>query len=294
MEYQEKTDKLVNGIKQYSDQIGGFAAVYGDMVASCDGVGTKILLAKQAYKKFQRPLNSIGIDCVAMVVNDLICKGANPQFFLDYFAADYIREWEFEQVLAGIHEGCSQAGMELIGGETAELDKVIAYDAFDVCGFGVGRVNYPLPRNIQKGDCVIGLYSTGFHSNGYSLIRKHVDVLKADEELVNKLLEPTKIYVDDIDKIKKLGITINALAHITGGGWDNIYRVLPEGTSIDWVGNEYPYYKPLFKWIEEKANLTYKQMFSTFNCGIGMMVVIPNDHLKRMTGNNWIFLGSII
>ncbi len=293
MKYQAKTDKLVNGIKKYSDQIGGFAAVYGDMVASCDGVGTKILLAKQAYKKWDRPLNSIGIDCVAMVVNDLLCQGANPMFFLDYFAADYIREWEFKQVLAGIHKGCSQAGMELIGGETAELDKVIAYDAFDVCGFGVGRVNYPLPRNVQKGDAVIGYHSSGFHSNGYTLIRKYFSPLDQEGVLINQLLEPTKIYVNDIELVKKMGITINALAHITGGGFDNINRVLPEGLTVKYEHDGFYSHDNLFEWIQNKANLTMEEMRSTFNCGIGMMVVMPKDHVQRMTGNNWIFLGDI-
>ena len=128
--------KLIKEISKYSDQIGGFAGKYGNLVASCDGVGTKILLAQTAKKYHNRPLQSIGIDCVAMVVNDLLCKGAKPKFFLDYFAADRIREDEFYEILEGIHEGCVESEMELMGGETAELNGIITSDAFDVCGFG--------------------------------------------------------------------------------------------------------------------------------------------------------------
>ena len=138
--------KLIKEISKYSDQIGGFAGKYGNLVASCDGVGTKILLAQIASSFYSRPLQSIGIDCVAMVVNDLLCKGAKPDFFLDYYASDDLREQEFYQVLAGIQEGCEECDMKLLGGETAELNDIITIGNFDVCGFGVGTIIDELPK----------------------------------------------------------------------------------------------------------------------------------------------------
>ena len=137
----------IQEISKYSDQIGGFAGKCGNLIASCDGVGTKILLAQIARDYYKRPLQSIGIDCVAMVVNDLLCKGAVPKFFLDYYASDSLREDEFYQVLAGIQEGCEEAEIELIGGETAELKGIISEGTFDVCGFGVGTIIDELPKD---------------------------------------------------------------------------------------------------------------------------------------------------
>ena len=199
--------KLIKEISKYSDQIGGFAGKYGNLVASCDGVGTKILLAQTAKKYHNRPLQSIGIDCVAMVVNDLLCKGAKPKFFLDYFAADRIREDEFYYILEGIHEGCVESEMELMGGETAELNGIITSDAFDVCGFGVGFIVDELPKdNIVVGDSVIGLKSSGFHSNGFTIIRQSLMdqnymTTRSDEDMIDNFLEPTIIYVKDIELI---------------------------------------------------------------------------------------------
>ena len=166
--------KLIKGISKYSDQIGGFAGKHGNLIASCDGVGTKILLAQLAKKKFNRSLKTIGIDCVAMVVNDLLCSGGEPLFFLDYFCSAKINEEDFNEVLEGIYVGCQLTGMELIGGETAELPNIIEKNTFDVCGFGVGLKNDELPKsNMKVGDKIVGLPSSGFHSNGYTLLRKH-------------------------------------------------------------------------------------------------------------------------
>ena len=160
----ENEHKYIQEISKYSDQIGGFAGKYGNLVASCDGVGTKILLAQVAKNYHKRPLQSIGIDCVAMVVNDILCKGAVPKFFLDYYASDSLREDEFYQVLAGIQEGCEECEMELIGGETAELNDIITIGTFDVCGFGIGFIVDELPKdNIKVGDSVVGIESSGFH-----------------------------------------------------------------------------------------------------------------------------------
>ena len=304
--------KLIKEISKYSDQIGGFAGKYSsynkffrtDFVASCDGVGTKILLAQIARSYFSRPLQSIGIDCVAMVVNDLLCKGAMPRFFLDYFAADSLREHEFYEVLAGIQDGCEECEMELLGGETAELNGLISYGTFDVCGFGVGNIadGQELPKdNIKIGDSVVGLESSGFHSNGFTIIRQHTtkdrfndtrQVPPVDFEWLSFLLEPTKIYVNDILKIREIGsgmwneeeeIEIKALAHITGGGFKNVDRVLPNNLKVKYEREDVFYsHHQLFQWIQTKAEMTMEEMRNTFNCGIGMVMILSPEDAKRL------------
>ena len=229
----EKADRTVDYIKKYSDQIGGFGGVYGNLVASVDGIGTKILTAQYAQRRYQRDIATLGIDCVAMVVNDLICKGAKPLFFLDYYASSSIDEWSFYQILNGIHAGCEESGMKLLGGETAELNGVIEQGTFDVCGFGVGEITRELPKNVQKGDAVIGLFSDGLHSNGFSLINKAY-LNKYDKQFIETLLTPTKIYVQDIERLYEY-CDIHALAHITGGGLTNIDRVIPDGLSVKYL-----------------------------------------------------------
>jgi len=271
--------KLIKEISKYSDQIGGFAGKYGNLVASCDGVGTKILLAQTAKKYHNRPLQSIGIDCVAMVVNDLLCKGAKPKFFLDYFAADRIREDEFYEILEGIHEGCVESEMELMGGETAELNGIITSDAFDVCGFGVGFIVDELPKdNIVVGDSVIGLKSSGFHSNGFTIIRQSLMdqnymTTRSNEDMIDNFLEPTIIYVKDIELIRESGIKIKALAHITGGGLiGNLPRIIPKKLSIKLNLENLPK-DNLFSWFKNISKLSDYEMLSTFNCGIGMALL---------------------
>ena len=283
-----KNDKLVKSISHYSNQIGGFAAQHGDLIASCDGVGTKILLAQLAKKAFKRPLTTIGVECVAMVVNELLCGGCEPLFFLDYFCSANVNEEEFNEVLEGIYFGCSQAGMELIGGETAELPGIIEKDTFDVCGFGVGRITDKLPKTdtMKAGDIMVGLPSSGFHSNGYTVIRKQLRGI-IDKDFVDKLLEPTIIYKSEIDAIKKEGIEIKGLAHITGGGFNNVNRILPDNLYADIrlynpalnEQSEYRFFRhqELFKWIQKKAELTKKEMMETFNCGVGMVVIVPEN-----------------
>ena len=303
-----KNDKLVEGIKQYSKQIGGYAGEYAvpilpdpfgpsvleqKLVASCDGVGTKILLAQQAKKQYGRPLTSIGIDCVAMVVNDLLCNGCDPLFFLDYFCSADVNEEDFNEVLEGIHVGCQLAGMELIGGETAELPGIIEKDTFDVCGFGVGRVTdkLPIPNTMKAGDKIVGLPSSGFHSNGYTLIRQHIEV-NDEKDFIYSLLEPTIIYNSEINAIKKEGIEIKGLAHITGGGFNNVNRVLPNNLYANlrlYDQNETIFFRheKLFQWIQKEANLTKKEMMATFNCGVGMVVIVPDD-------SDWLHLSHIL
>ena len=304
--------KLIKEISKYSDQIGGFAAKYSsynkwfrtDFATSCDGVGTKILLAQIANSFYSRPLTSIGIDCVAMVVNDLLCKGAFPKYFLDYFATDSLNEHEFYEVLAGIQEGCEECNMELLGGETAELNGLISSGTFDVCGFGIGHMadGYELPKdNIKIGDSVVGLESSGFHSNGFTTIRKYTTDVDTHEpmgiEWLSFLLEPTKIYVNDILKIREIGsgtsftdskikeepIEIKALAHITGGGFENVNRVLPDNLTVMYDReDEFYSHHQLFQWIQTKAKMTMEEMRSTFNCGIGMVMILSPEDAKRL------------
>ncbi len=311
MNYDIKNDKLVKSISHYSDQIGGFAGRHENLIASCDGVGTKILLAQLAKKRYNRSVSSIGIDCVAMVVNDLLCKGAIPLFFLDYFASANVKEKDFNEILEGIHDGCKQSGMKLLGGETAELPGIIEKDTFDVCGFGVGQLptydyeNYPLPNkelprsDIKKGDVAIGLLSSGFHSNGFTLIRKYATQDKFNDDLstwLDQLLVPTKIYVNDIKELDQVGVDIKALAHITGGGFKNVKRVLPKTLCVKYTDREKYYaHKNLFQWIQKEASLTNSEMFQTFNCGIGMVVIISKKDIKKIenTDLDWVFLGKV-
>ena len=298
-----KNDKLVRSISHYSKQIGGFAARHGNLISSCDGVGTKILLAQLAKEKYGRSLSSVGIDCVAMVINDLLCNGCEPLFFLDYFCSANVNEEDYKEVLEGIYFGCSQVGIELVGGETAELPGIIEPNTFDVCGFGVGISMDPLPKdNMQAGDVVVGLPSTGFHSNGYTTIRKHTHNPPNDmdeKEFIYSLLEPTKIYKEELDALKEANIEIKGIAHITGGGHTNTKRILPKNLVCNYrlyhsvksgnKSNETRFFRHenLFQWIQTEENLTKKQMMKTFNCGVGMVVVVPED-------SEWQYLSNVL
>ena len=298
-----KNDKLVRSISHYSKQIGGFAARHGNLISSCDGVGTKILLAQLAKEKYGRSLSSVGIDCVAMVINDLLCNGCEPLFFLDYFCSANVNEEDYKEVLEGIYFGCSQVGIELVGGETAELPGIIEPNTFDVCGFGVGISMDPLPKdNMQAGDVVVGLPSTGFHSNGYTTIRKHAHNTPKDmdeKEFIYSLLEPTKIYKEELDALKEANIEIKGIAHITGGGHTNTKRILPKNLVCNYrlyhsvksgnKSNETRFFRHenLFQWIQTEENLTKKQMMKTFNCGVGMVVVVPVD-------SEWQYLSNVL
>ena len=304
-----KNNKLVRSISHYSKQIGGFAARHGNLIASCDGVGTKILLAQEAKKRYGRPLTSIGKDCVAMVINDLLCNGCEPLFFLDYFCSANVNEEDFKEVLDGIYFGCSEIGIELVGGETAELPGIIEKDTFDVCGFGVGISMDPLPKdNMQAGDVVVGLPSTGFHSNGYTMIREHAhktpknpagELIMDEKDFIYSLLEPTKVYKEELDALKEANIEIKGIAHITGGGHSNTKRILPKNLICNYrlyhselsgnKSNETRFFRheKLFQWIQKEANLTKKQMMKTFNCGVGMIVVVPED-------SEWQYLSNIL
>ena len=267
--------------------IGGFgglfdlkAAGFKDpiLVAATDGVGTKLKIAIETKK-----LSTIGIDLVAMCVNDLICQGAEPLIFLDYFATGKLKLENAEIIIGGIAKGCEVAGCALIGGETAEMPRMYHGEDFDLAGFSVGAIErgqeLPLPTNI--GDIIIGLSSNGIHSNGYSLVRKIVEkcgLQWSDEapfenkNLGDALLTPTKLYVKQCLELKNIE-GVKAFAHITGGGLtENILRALGEGQGIkiDLSTWNLP---PVFKWLSSAGSVSQDEMLKTFNCGIGMTVI---------------------
>lgn len=281
--------------------IGGFgglfdvkAAGFKDpvLVAANDGVGTKLKIAVEAGIH-----NTVGIDLVAMCVNDLIVQGAEPLFFLDYFACGKLDPKTAEQVIAGIAEGCKQAGAALIGGETAEMPGMYKDDDFDLAGFAVGAAERGelLPRNdIEPGDVLIGLASSGIHSNGFSLIRKLVETrqlgwkdaasFEPSKSLGEALLTPTRIYVKAA--LKAIGDTeaVKALAHITGGGLpENLPRVLPDGLGarIDLGNITAP---GVFGWIMEEGGVAEEELLRTFNCGVGMVVVAARKGVDDVLG----------
>ncbi|TMX38756.1 phosphoribosylformylglycinamidine cyclo-ligase [Vibrio sp. Hep-1b-8] len=291
--------------------IGGFGALcelptkYKQpvLVSGTDGVGTKLRLALDMKKH-----DTIGIDLVAMCVNDLIVQGAEPLFFLDYYATGKLDVDTAADVVSGIADGCVQAGCALIGGETAEMPGMYEGEDYDVAGFCVGVVEKEDVidgTKVAAGDALIAVGSSGPHSNGYSLIRKILKVSGADknEELAGRtigkhLLEPTKIYIKSALKMIEKH-DIHAISHITGGGfWENIPRVLPEGTKavVDGSSWEWPI---IFKWLQEKGNVTTHEMYRTFNCGVGLVVALPKDQadaavelLKAEGENAWV-IGEI-
>lgn len=276
-----KTDKLAKQLSNIVDNIGGFGGLYdlGEnyLVASTDGVGTKILLA-QEYDK----LEGIGIDCVAMCVNDIICSGARPLFFLDYFASANIEEKQYITILNSIKRGCEIANIPLIGGETAELPALLPDKHFDVAGFCVGIVKKEKlidGSDIKEGDIVLGLPSNGFHSNGYSLVRKVFD-RKNHEPYINAILKPTEIYVNKVMSLLNAGIKINGIAHITGGGLSNLDRILPEGLSVKWKDNlSKPFVMSL---IQKSGKIKEKEMKKVFNNGIGMCLVVSPEEKEKI------------
>jgi phosphoribosylformylglycinamidine cyclo-ligase len=295
----EAGDELVNRIKSVSKAtrrpeviggLGGFGALcnipskFKDpvLVSGTDGVGTKLKLAMMLNKH-----DSIGIDLVAMCVNDLVVTGAEPLFFLDYYASGKLDLDIAVQVISGIGEGCQQAGCALIGGETAEMPGMYHGGDYDLAGFCVGVVE----RNkiidgsaVKVGDKLIGLSSSGPHSNGYSLIRKIIErdpqALENNPELRAQLLAPTKIYVKPVLKALE-SINIHALAHITGGGiTENLPRVLPEfcQANIDFKSWQAP---NCFAWLQDIGKVEQMEMLKTFNCGLGMILVVPESECAQ-------------
>jgi phosphoribosylformylglycinamidine cyclo-ligase len=254
------------------------------LVSGTDGVGTKLKLAIESGIH-----NTVGIDLVAMCVNDIIVQGAEPLFFLDYFATGKLDVDTAAAVIEGIGAGCELAGAALVGGETAEMPGMYADGEYDLAGFCVGIVEKSKiidGSKVKVGDKLIGIASTGPHSNGYSLVRKVLEHSKASlsdpfagSTLAKVLLEPTKIYVKPLLSLLEQ-VPVHALAHITGGGiTENLPRVLPDGIAaqIDLASWEFP---PVFQWLQQKGKIAQADMLTTFNCGIGMIVVIPPEQVN--------------
>ena len=277
--------------------LGGFGALfdlkaagYSDpiLVGATDGVGTKLRIAIDTGV-----VDGVGIDLVAMCVNDLVCQGAEPLFFLDYFATGKLETDVAARIIEGIAEGCVRSGCALIGGETAEMPGMYPEGDFDLAGFAVGAMERgtALPEGVQEGDVLLGLASDGVHSNGYSLVRKLVEVSGlgwdadcpfGEGSLGEALLTPTRLYVKQCLAAVRAG-GVHALAHITGGGLtENLPRVLPEnlGADIDLNAWELP---PVFKWMAETGNIAEAEMLKTFNCGIGMILSVSADRADALT-----------
>jgi phosphoribosylformylglycinamidine cyclo-ligase len=295
-------DALVENIKPLARKtmrpevlggIGGFGALFEIsgkykepvLVSGTDGVGTKLKLAFHMNRH-----DTIGIDLVAMSVNDILVQGAEPLFFLDYFACGKLDVATATDVVKGIAKGCELAGCALIGGETAEMPGMYPAGEYDLAGFAVGAVEKSkiiTGKTIRPGDAVLGLASSGAHSNGYSLIRKLIDVSGADlssdfhgRTLGETILEPTRIYVKSMLKLME-SVTVKGMAHITGGGLlENIPRILGDDLTalIDRNSWDMP---PLFKWLQRTGNVEEREMHRTFNCGIGMAVVVAADDAAR-------------
>ncbi|MCC6137477.1 MAG: phosphoribosylformylglycinamidine cyclo-ligase [Bdellovibrionaceae bacterium] len=283
----EKGDQFVDWIQDtqfkgpYADKmisgVGGFASImrfdfpeYKEpcLVSSTDGVGTKVKLATH-FNSFE----GVGQDLVAMCVNDLACCGAQPLFFLDYYATGKLNLDHAKPFLAGVRKACEFVGAQLVGGETAEMPGVYQNNDFDCAGFTVGIVdkkNILGPDKVQDGDVVLGVSSSGFHSNGFSLLRK---VFADDlDKWKKELLEPTALYVPLVMQLMKIGV--HAVAHITGGGMENIPRVIPKGLSLtlnDWQWPE------AFLEVQKRTGMTKHKMLETLNCGIGLVIMIPAD-----------------
>ena len=297
-------------------EIGGFgglfdlkAAGFKDpiLVAANDGVGTKVMLAIESGIH-----DTVGIDLVAMCVNDLVVQGAEPLFFLDYYATGKLDPATGAAVVKGIALGCREAGCALIGGETAEMPGLYANADYDLAGFAVGAAERDtlLPRAIADGDVVIGLPSSGVHSNGFSLVRKIVSVAKLGwndaapfapgKKLGEALLAPTRIYVKSVLHVLRETQALKALAHITGGGfWENIPRVLPKGKGVAIDLAAIPVL-PVFQWLAQSGGVSEHEMLRTFNCGIGMVCILDAAQAEKgiaafaAAGEKPVRLGTVI
>ncbi|MFD0707874.1 phosphoribosylformylglycinamidine cyclo-ligase [Photorhabdus akhurstii] len=294
---------LVNRIKGVVKQtrrpevmggLGGFGALcalpqkYREpiLVSGTDGVGTKLRLAMDLKRH-----DTIGIDLVAMCVNDLVVQGAEPLFFLDYYATGKLDVDTAASVITGIAEGCQLSGCALVGGETAEMPGMYHGEDYDVAGFCVGVVEKSEiidGSKVQAGDALIALAASGPHSNGYSLIRKILAVSNTDPEatelegksLADHLLAPTKIYVKSLLSLIE-HVDVHAIAHLTGGGfWENIPRVLPENTQAQ-INESSWQWPAIFNWLQQTGNVSRHEMYRTFNCGVGMIIALPPTAVEQ-------------
>lgn len=294
----EAGDALVERIKPFAKRtmrpevlggIGGFGSLFEIpkrfknpvLVSGTDGVGTKLKLAFQLDKH-----DTVGIDLVAMSVNDILVQGAEPLFFLDYFACGKLEVDTAADVIKGIAQGCEQAGCALVGGETAEMPGMYPAGEYDLAGFAVGVVEKDAiidGSTIAEGDVVLGLASSGAHSNGYSLVRKLIERSGVDmasdfhgKPFRDVVMAPTRIYVKPLLKLMQT-LPVKGMAHITGGGLtENIPRVLPEGLTAELDKNSWQL-PPLFRWLQQQGNIAADEMYRTFNCGIGMAVIVAAE-----------------
>jgi len=321
----DRADAFVQSIKKIVSktprggvmgEIGGFGGLFSlnvdnyqkpVLVSSTDGVGTKLKIAFKTNRH-----DTVGIDLVAMCVNDIIVQGAKPLFFLDYFAVGKLNLEIAEKVIEGIAEGCRQAKCALIAGETAEMPDIYKDDEYDLAGFAVGIVDNDRiidGSDIRVGNKLIGISSSGLHSNGYSLVRKICfDVLKLDVDslvpelgktLGEELLTPTKIYTDAVTSVSR-GLPIHGLAHITGGGIvENLVRIIPQATNFILYRDSWDV-PPIFSFLRDAGNIEEAEMMRTFNNGIGMIAVVPEsaaqDVIERLAGLNekaWV-IGEVV
>jgi len=289
----EAGDALVEAIKPFARRtlrpevlagLGGFGALcaipkkYREpiLVSGTDGVGTKLKLAFMLGRH-----DTVGVDLVAMSVNDVLVQGAEPLFFLDYFACGKLDKAVAVQVIRGIAEGCEQAGCALIGGETAEMPGMYPPGEYDLAGFCVGVVEKERiidGKSIKPGDALLGLASSGAHANGYSLIRRVLGGDKPASGLADSLMEPTRIYVKPVLKLME-AVPVKGLAHITGGGLvGNVPRMLPQGMRAVLRKKMWP--RPqLFSWLQQNGNIAEAEMHRVFNCGIGMVLAVAREHV---------------
>ncbi len=299
--------------------IGGFSGAFSmknfvgmeepTLVSGTDGVGTKLKLAFLLDKH-----DTIGVDCVAMCVNDIACAGGEPLFFLDYIACGKNEPEKIAEIVSGVAEGCRQAGAALIGGETAEMPGFYPRDEYDLAGFSVGIVDKKdmiTGQDLKAGDVLIGMASSGIHSNGYSLVRnvfsmsvetlsQKYESLESDLTLGETLLVPTKIYVKALRTIKESGVRIKACSHITGGGfYENIPRMLKEGTHAKIEKNSFVI-PPIFRMLANDGNVSEESMFNTYNMGVGMIIAVAKEDVDaaveaiKNSGETPYIMGEIV
>ena len=306
-----RTDRLgvVSGIGGFGGLFDLASLNYKEpvLISGTDGVGTKLVIAKLMGKH-----DTIGVDCVAMCVNDVVAQGAQPLFFLDYIACGKNDPAVLEQVVSGVADGCVQAGAALIGGETAEMPGFYGDGEYDMAGFSVGvvdRKNMITGDDIKEGDVIVGIPSSGIHSNGYSLVRKlffekmgltvDTEVEELGKTLGEALLTPTRIYADACAAVLP-NFKVKGIVHVTGGGfYENVPRILPEGIAASFEVGSWEIL-PIFRYIQKCGNIEDKEMFSTFNMGVGMMMVVAAEDAQavveslRAAGENASIIGKTV
>lgn len=302
--------------KEVLSNLGGFSGAFSldafktmehpTLVSGTDGVGTKLKLAFELDKH-----DTIGIDCVAMCVNDIACAGGEPLFFLDYIACGKNEPEKIATIVSGVAQGCKQAGAALIGGETAEMPGFYPVDEYDLAGFAVGIIDQKdliTGNNIKAGDVLIGIASSGIHSNGYSLVRRVFNMKREALEvyyealgaaLGETLLTPTKIYVNALKELKTKGVTIKGCSHITGGGfYENIPRMLPEGMHAFIKKNSYEI-PPIFCMLSKDGDIAEEMMYNTYNMGLGMIIAVDSQEADKaveaiqLTGETAYVVGEV-